>query len=187
MSDLWLIRHGPTHQTTFTGWRDVPADLSDTAAVARLSGYLPAGAVVISSDLMRARDTATAIQGGRRRLPDDARLREFDFGAWDGLHHTEVAARDPELSRAFWDEAGDLRAPDGESWNMVEDRVWPALCALRAAHGTIIAVMHMGAIMTAIRAATGCTPYQAMSHKLDPLGATCIAADGTVGPINHQP
>ena len=32
---LWWVRHGPTHEKAMTGWRDVPADLSDTAAIAR--------------------------------------------------------------------------------------------------------------------------------------------------------
>ena len=41
------------------GWTDLPADLSDTARIARLSNYLP-HAPVISSDLSRARDTAPA-------------------------------------------------------------------------------------------------------------------------------
>jgi hypothetical protein len=44
----------PTHQTTFTGWRDVPADLSDDAALDRLDAYLPPDALVVSSDLNRA-------------------------------------------------------------------------------------------------------------------------------------
>ena len=40
---FWWVRHGPTHEKAFTGWRDVPADLSDSAALARLdlSGITP--------------------------------------------------------------------------------------------------------------------------------------------------
>ena len=102
MTDLYLVRHGPTHQKNFVGWRDVPADLSDTAALSRLSAFLPSDALLISSDLSRARATADAISGNRNRLPHDARLREFNFGAWDGLHFSEVAQRDPDLSRRFW-------------------------------------------------------------------------------------
>ncbi|MDX5383564.1 MAG: histidine phosphatase family protein, partial [Rhodobacterales bacterium] len=29
MTRFFWLRHGPTHQKVFTGWRDVPADLSD--------------------------------------------------------------------------------------------------------------------------------------------------------------
>ena len=28
------VRHAPTHETAFVGWRDVPADLSDRARIA---------------------------------------------------------------------------------------------------------------------------------------------------------
>ncbi|MEJ1993014.1 MAG: phosphoglycerate mutase family protein, partial [Maritimibacter sp.] len=61
MSRITLVRHGPTHQKNFVGWRDVPADLSDTAALARLSAALPDSAALISSDLIRAIATADAV------------------------------------------------------------------------------------------------------------------------------
>jgi len=68
MTRVYWVRHGPTHQTAFTGWRDVPADLSDTAALARLDAFLPGDAVVISSDLMRAVDDG-GCDPGRARPP----------------------------------------------------------------------------------------------------------------------
>ena len=40
------------------GWTDLPADLSDSAALRRLSAHLPKHAPVISSDLTRAITTA---------------------------------------------------------------------------------------------------------------------------------
>ncbi|MDG1167584.1 MAG: histidine phosphatase family protein, partial [Sulfitobacter sp.] len=52
------VRHGPTHEKTFVGWRDVPADLSDRALIGRLNSYLPSEAVVVSSDLIRSVTTA---------------------------------------------------------------------------------------------------------------------------------
>ena len=48
---LW-VRHGPTHEKTFVGWRDVPADLTDAAQIARLNAHLPQEALLISSDLI---------------------------------------------------------------------------------------------------------------------------------------
>ena len=105
------------------GWQDLPADLSDTDQIARVDAHLPDDALVISSDLIRARDTATAVQGGRRRLPDDPNLREFNFGAWDGQVFDRIAERDPTLSRAFWERPGDVAPPDGESWNALAGRI----------------------------------------------------------------
>jgi len=140
MSDWFWIRHGPTHEKNFTGWRDVPADLSDRALIDRLSAYLPPEAVVVSSDLTRSVTTADALAGGRTRLPHEADLREFHFGDWDGRHWSDVAQTDPQLSRDFWEKPGDIMAPNGESWNMAAARARPVVDRLTAAHNSIIAV-----------------------------------------------
>jgi len=187
---LWWVRHGPTHQTTITGWRDVPADLSDTAALDRLDAYLPRDAIVVSSDLVRASATADRISGTRRRLPDTDQLREFDFGAWDGLSHDDVANRDPVLSRAFWDNPGDIAAPEGESFLDVATRVSAAIEALTVEHpGTdLIAVAHMGVILGHIGAATGIGFQQALTHRIDPLSVTRLdrVEDGwSLATVNH--
>ena len=125
MTVIYWVRHGPTHEKSFVGHRDVPADLSDTAQIARLSATLPAKALVVSSDLIRSVETATAIQGTRTRLPHRVGLREFDFGVWDGLHFSEVAEKWPDTSRAYWENPGDVAPPNGESWNAAAARVTP--------------------------------------------------------------
>ncbi|MCF7698112.1 histidine phosphatase family protein [Loktanella sp. M215] len=190
MTTLWLVRHGPTHQKTMTGWRDVPADLSDRDALVRLSAYLPGNALIVSSDLIRAVTTADAVAGQRRRLPHQADLREIDFGAWDGMSGDDVAARDPVLSRQFWDQPGDIAAPDGESWNAVTARVAAAIDRTIADHSPahLVIVAHMGAIMSQIPRATGETASQSMSHRIDPLGVTDMTltpAGWRIGRINH--
>lgn len=189
MTRFWLVRHGPTHQTAFTGWRDVPADLSDDATLTRLADYLPTDAAVTSSDLQRAVATADAIAGERTRLPPRKSLREFDFGVWDGMHYTDVEARDPVLSRKFWEEPGDIAAPQGESWNAVSHRVTRSLVDLADQHrlDDIVVVGHMGMIMTMI-AQCGGTPYQAMGHTIDNLSVTDMTYrlnTWEIGAINH--
>ena len=100
MTTWHWVRHGPTHQKTFTGWRDVPADLSDQAALDRLNAYLPDNALVISSDLIRCVETADALQGTRTRLRHDPSLREFHFGTWEGVGFDTGSDWHPDLSRA---------------------------------------------------------------------------------------
>ena len=189
MTRFWLVRHGPTHEKAFTGWRDVPADLSDGAAIARLADYLPQDAIVVSSDLRRCTATARAIAGSRTQLPPRKSLREFDFGVWDGMTFSEVEKRDPVLSRQFWEKPGDITAPGGESWNMVSKRVSASLVDLADAQSSadIIVVGHMGLIMTMI-ARCGGTPYEAMGHKIDNLSVTDITyalQTWQIGTINH--
>ena len=183
MTTFWWVRHGPAHQKTFTGWRDVPADLSDRAALDRLARYLPQGALVISSDLRRSVATADAIQRGRRRLPHDPDLREFHFGDWDGKHFTEVAISDPELSRAYWEDPGHHAPPGGESWFQSEARVTRAVARLPKAQD-IILVAHFGVILTQLRLALGVSPHQVLAQKIDNLSVTRIAPND-VGPVNH--
>lgn len=187
------VRHGPTHEKTFVGWRDVPADLSDTNQIARLRAHLPDSALMLSSDLIRCVATADVIASDRHhRLPHNPQLREMHFGVWDGMHFKDVAARDPELSRAYWETPGDVEAPEGESWNQTAARVNAQVDAMNAAHpeAHIIAVAHFGVILTQIQRALGVTPYKAMAHKIDNLSVTKLTHDaGTwdVHHINHLP
>ncbi|WP_289042790.1 histidine phosphatase family protein [uncultured Aliiroseovarius sp.] len=175
----WWVRHGPTHANTMVGWRDLPADLSDRAALAWLSGALPADAALVSSDLIRAVATADAVEAGRTRLPHQSALREFDFGDWDGLHWKAVSDRDPELSRAFWEDPGDHVAPNGESWNQLAARVAGAVDRInRAGHRHVVAVAHFGVILTQIARAGSMTPNAALGHKIDNLSVTRLDWDG---------
>lgn len=176
---LWL-RHGPTHQKAITGWRDVPADLSDLALIRQIRAGLPAEARLISSDLIRAVSTADALSLGHQRLPHDPDLREINFGAWDGLLPAEVSARDPDLSRAYWERPGDLCPPEGESWNETSARVERAAQRLHRG-GTVIVVAHYGAILTQVQRATGQTAVETLAQYIRPLSLTEIVwhADGS--------
>ena len=179
MTRFWWIRHGPTHEKAFVGWRDVPADLSDTAAITRLSDALPQGARVISSDLVRASATADAITGTRTRLAHHPDLREFHFGDWDGKHFSEVAETHPKLSRAYWETPGDIAPPGGESWNDAAARVNRAVATLLTPDTDIVIVAHIGVIMTQVQQARAQTPAQAIAQKIDNLSLTRLDFDGT--------
>lgn len=191
-TQICWVRHGPTHAKCFLGVSDWPADLSDTAKVAALDAALPRPAVLVSSDLSRARTTADAVGTGRRRLPHTPDLREFNFGDWEEKRFDEVAKTHPELSRAFWETPGDLAAPGGESWNQVSRRV-EATCQRLMAEipgEPLIIVAHMGVIMSQIALCPGMAPYTAMGHEIAPLSVTRIG----YGPearrlisVNEQP
>lgn len=193
MTRLWLVRHGPTHARGMIGWTDLPADLSDHAALNRLTLHLP-DAPVVSSDLARAVATADALADGRPRLPHDPALREIHFGAWEGRAFAEVEAEDPATIRRYWESPGDVAPPGGESWNAAAARVGAAVDGyLARGHGDLIVVAHMGAILTQLRRALGCSAYEVLGHRIDNLSVTDIAWDGSgdggwsVGAINHKP
>jgi len=192
MSRLFLLRHGPTHAKSMVGWSDLPADLSDTAALARLSSYLPTKALVVSSDLCRASDTATAVQGDRHRLADMPGLREINFGAWELRTWADIDAEDPERIRAYWETPGDATPPNGESWNQVRARVDTAIDALVTSHAghDLIVVGHFGQILTQLQRAGQLSSAQAFAHRIDNLSVSEISLgpDGwRSGTINHLP
>jgi len=190
MTRLHLVRHGPTHAKSMVGWSDLAADLSDTAALSRLSAHLPPDAVIVSSDLSRAATTADAIQGSRTRLPHHTKLREINFGAWELRNFREIEAETPDLIRAYWETPGDHRPPGGESWNEVCTRVNGAIDTLIAAHRgrDLIIVAHFGAILTQVQRAGQLAAKQAFSHRLDNLSVTELTLSDTgwsTGRINH--
>ncbi|NSX56136.1 histidine phosphatase family protein [Parasulfitobacter algicola] len=191
MTRLWLVRHGPTHAKSMVGWSDLLADLSDQAQIDRLSDYLPSNGVVISSDLQRAIATADAIQGQRRRLPHDRRLREIHFGDWELRTFAEIEAQTPEHIRAYWDEPGDVRPPNGESWHETAARVDAAVDSLvEQKHDDLIIVGHFGMILTQVQRALAITPYEAFSHRIDNFSVTemvVTGADWSVDTINILP
>lgn len=192
MTTWHWVRHGPTHEKTFVGWRDVPADLSDTAQIARLNAHLPKTALLVSSDLIRASATADSLLENRTRLPHSSDIREFNFGLWDGLGFEAVAQRDPDLSRAFWETPGDLAPPEGESWNAVAARVSEFVARMNALYPThdIIAVAHIGVIMTQIQQAGNLSAYGALGHKIDNLSVTRLHFEENIWSthkINHIP
>lgn len=169
------------------GWTDLPADLSDAAALARLTAHLPSGAPVISSDLSRAVATADAL-GPRPRLPHDPGLREIHFGHWETRAFAEIEAEDPEHIRAFWDTPGDIRPPGGESWNELTARTWAALDRLQGRAPDLIVVAHFGPIVAALQRAEGLSPEAAFAHRIDNLSVTCLTfSPPKVLSINHRP
>lgn len=103
---------------------------------------------IYTSDLLRARETASTIAAALGREPIlDARLREFAFGAWEGLTWAEILAERPHLSEANWHHA-QLYAPEGgEDFNAVCARVRSFCDELeRQDVRTAIAVTHAGTL-----------------------------------------
>ena len=172
------------------GWSDIPADLSDTARLQRLSDHLPTDAVVILSDLIRATATADAITGTRLRLPHDADLREIHFGDWEMQGFDTIP--DQDRLRAFWEQPGDVRPPNGESWHEVATRIDRAIARVITAHPgrDIIAVAHMGAILTQVEQALRVSAYDAFAQRIDNLSVTELhlsEAGWHPAAINHLP
>ncbi|WP_166416992.1 histidine phosphatase family protein [Cochlodiniinecator piscidefendens] len=189
MTTWWWVRHGPTHRKDMIGWTDAPADLTDTDRLSALKTFLPSGAPVVSSDLIRAVDTASGFQGTRHRLPHTPNLREIHFGDWEARHFADIDQTDGALIRQFWETPGAVRAPNGESWDDLCSRV-NGFVDRMAHHKHVIAVAHMGVILTQVQRARGVGAYDALGQKIENFSVTKLRLDGATARaelINHHP
>ena len=129
---LVLLRHGETEQSLerrFSGRTDLaltPKGEQQAAAAARRvaeSSEAREIAAVISSPLRRAQQTAQAV-GAALGVPVrvDERLREIDFGEWEGLTFDE-ARRVAGDDFASWLGSHDAAPPGGESQAQCLERV----------------------------------------------------------------
>jgi broad specificity phosphatase PhoE len=181
MTLLMLVRHGETEDNrlqVFQGHGGSPLNEAGKAQAARLSQRLADVAIaeVIASDLERAQQTAEIIANTHKiTIRLDARLREVDVGAWQGLGQTAIQARFPDEWEA-WRRGEDKRRGGGETYQEAGARAKQLVleCHMvpRDDDEIIVMVSHAGTI----RALTS----QLMNAPLDAFapvrntGLTCI-------------
>ncbi|QBJ95037.1 histidine phosphatase family protein [Rhodococcus sp. ABRD24] len=153
---LILLRHGQTDYNAGNRMQgQLDTDLSDLGreqakvAAQALAEHRPF--VIVSSDLRRAFDTATAL-GDHIGLPveTDTRLRETHLGDWQGMTHTEVDEIAPG-ARTRWRTDAEWAPPAGESRIEVAARSLPLVQELLARHESwgpqpLVLVAHGGLI-----------------------------------------
>lgn len=159
-----LVRHGETtwnRDGRIQGWADatltdrgrrqaraVGAHLADAHAVDRL----------VVSDLVRTRETAKAMRSAGLDVDSEpARAwRERDFGAFQGLTRTAIAARHPQYHRGR--SLSSVRTVDGgESLCAFERRVregWERLKSAVGGSETAAVVTHGGPVRAVLAAVT---------------------------------
>ncbi len=171
-SILLFIRHAETAlKGTFCGQSD-PALNADglaqlPALVARLTCFKLD--LVLTSDLARAEQTATAI-AEPHQLAIQARsaLREIDFGAWEGLTWEEIERRDPAYASRWVAEFPALPAPGGEGIPQFKHRVLEEIAWLRQLPQTTIAVVtHAGVLRVLLEELGHFSPHHAWERTRD--------------------
>jgi alpha-ribazole phosphatase/probable phosphoglycerate mutase len=151
VSTLVLVRHAePADELRGRCYGTLDVGLSDggVAAARALAERLPvAYDAVYSSPRIRALETARPL--AERRGFDvevDERLREIDFGDFEGRTYEEIEHDEPELFRAWMERPTTVRFPGGESYADLRERAVAALDAIRAREGSAIVVTHGGVI-----------------------------------------
>ena len=165
--ELWLARHAQplVAPGLCYGALDLPADPAATARSAwQLASTLPQALQIRHSPLQRCTQLAQALQAQRPNLPlqSDARLREFDFGTWEGRAWNDIARADIDA----WTAAFATHRPGGgESLQAMLARVAAALQEARqhAAQGgcDVLWISHAGVarcVQWLLQAPTGSLP-----------------------------
>lgn len=194
----WLVRHAPVINPAkvIYGQHDIDCDVGDPVVFPAVAATLPEGALWLQSPLGRTRKTAAAIRAAGRdgdEPLDEPRLMEQCFGDWQGQVREHILARQPEAYRRFWLAPAEERAPNGESFVDVIDRVRAALddWSARAEGRDIVAVMHGGSIRAALAVALDVSPSRALAFHTETVSVTRIDryADGAwgVGFVNATP
>lgn len=155
---LILVRHGQTAvnaEGRLQGRIDAPLTDTGRAQAAACARVLPAPDAVITSPLLRARQTAETIAPDRPIEVDD-RWIELDYGEWDGalLKTMDQAAWDR------WRSDPSFAPPGGESLQDLAQRVVDACEALapRAREQDVVVVSHVSPIKAAVAWALGVGP-----------------------------
>lgn len=145
---LYLVRHGETaynRDSLGLGRADVTLTdrgLQQAAALGARFAALPLNRV-LTSPLLRARQTATAV-AGERGIALEARdeLLELDVGETEGMHLPQLRERYPEFLAAWLGpDAASARMPGGESLADVAARLAPLVRELRGLPDEQVAVV----------------------------------------------
>ena len=174
-TELWLIRHAEStgnRDGILQGQVDLPlSPLGQRQARALADRLLKAHrrsafSALISSDLMRPRETAESIGLALKLRHDrDARLREIDIGAWAGLTPEQITVAFPSEWEQWQGRAANLRRGGGESYEDAHARITPALTDIASQYpGQRVLVVTHGGVLRAYLAGLMGLPLDRIWH-----------------------
>ena len=150
--DLLLVRHGISEHNTsdvISGGTSNP-NLSQAGVkqVEEISKIIYNNKIdqVYASPLIRAKRTAQILTDFQKDIITDDRLKEMDFGSWEGQHAEGLKVKYPDA----FDDLGTINskytkyAKDGETFEQVADRVEDFLAEIQPNSNdkTIMVVCH---------------------------------------------
>jgi broad specificity phosphatase PhoE len=198
----WWIRHAPVRvdEGRIYGQRDLPCDCSDAPVFSGLAALLPQDAIWVTSHLVRTVQTAKAIQAvgnfAAQEIHQDKDLAEQHLGDWQGLDRRNFLLNRQQEPDSFWYAAADERAPNGESFVDVIERVRAAVARANRTYpgNDIVAVAHGGTIRAALVIALGLPPRGGFAFTIDNCSLTRLdhyhgkrGAGWRVPMVNHLP
>jgi probable phosphoglycerate mutase len=184
---VYFVRHGQTEwnaQERMVGLTDIPLNdkgREQAAAAGTLLGWLDkrvAELDFIAGPLSRTRQTVEILRATLGLDPmgyrQDERLKELDFGKWEGLTWPQIQATDPANFQLRQADPWGFPMPGGESHAQVSERVRDVLAAI---HRDTVIVSHGGVCRTVLALAAG-FPTERPPILAIPQGQILVLRDG---------
>jgi len=154
MTRLYLIRHGETElnaRGVYYGWTDCSLSSRGISQAKDIADSLRNVSfdAVVSSPLKRTKETAVIVSGfNEQDLFLDERLKELNFGAWEGKHYQAIQDSDRENWNLWVNDWIKASPPLGESFASLYRRVKQSIRDILARHDgkTVLLVSHQGCL-----------------------------------------
>jgi broad specificity phosphatase PhoE len=185
MLRLLIIRHGQTSwnlEGRNQGHADIELDETGIQQATEFANALREENVdtIYSSDMKRTIATAEVLSKSIKvPVLQDKRLRERDYGEWEGKTHEEIELQDPEKLKAYGSDPTLNAAGGAETGIDVFARVGYFLVDLlrEKQDGTVAIVTHGGAGSALLAALIHGSPATASCFRLTNAGITEITID----------
>ena len=156
--NLILVRHGETDWNSvrrYQGQLNVPLNTKGMWQARQVGDALAGRPIqhLVCSDLQRARDTAApaAVHCGLTPVTDP-RLRELDFGSWQGLTYTEILKNQGDRYQLWKQDPVAHPPPQGEAMDDAVRRITLAFQDITALNAeTVLLVAHGGSLRVLLR------------------------------------
>jgi broad specificity phosphatase PhoE len=180
---ILLARHGQTDfnapPVRIQGSLDPPLNATGIAQARELAELVAGEGLraLYASDMLRARQTAEIV-GQRVGLEPvvDARVRECDWGSWEGRLVDDIARDESDHWQAWLEARDGFRFPGGESLAEHEARTVAALEDVERGELPALVVCHGGTIRVALatRDPRGLAAY----HEFHPRNGQLVRYEG---------
>lgn len=173
-AEIWLVRHGATEWSVarrHTGRTDLALTPVGQRQAAALCQPLDrqAFSLVLTSPLVRARDTARLAGFANAEVVDD--LREWDYGVYEGRTTAEIQVEQPGWS--VWTHP----TVDGEAIEAVAGRAERVLARCATIEGRVLLFAHAHVLRILASVALGLPAVTGRVLTLDPGSISIIGSE----------
>ena len=178
--NIYFLRHGSTTASgTYTGSSDVELSEAGCNEIRSLATHLQNidFDLCYCSPLTRCRTSFELLELDLTCIVDQ-RLREIDFGSWEGMSFDQIVAEDSQGMKSWASLKDAFQFPGGDSIKQFSLRVQSFVDELKSVtHENVLIVSHGGVIRYALTGLLGLGGDAAERFEITEAGLTLISFD----------